>query len=726
MKIFNYIKTKIDETHEKIKNKIIASKIFSNAILNSIFNMKTEVVITFLNVIGGIIARDFFIKSLEVLKIEENSNQETLENNLFKPTDLYLLLYASYWFTRHMFRLKNEYYREHVASHIASRVASKYLEYALQMPLQNKAIYGGEVSEILKSITNTQTTVISSLVDALYTILDTLYLIHKVSYSNENKVRFSSLDLAVLTGTLTLGTVLSIKNTIAQYDYRIKVSEKSFKTTTLAINSIQNTEAIQANNVREDVINEHIEYADRYVKQKLKVSHMETDKQIKQYVLYSLSLFYILTNIIGEGNTTRIYLEAIFSCGINLANALTKIVSQYPEVEKMIKSIQIPDYANNFILKKNSREYEPHVVFKNISLSVNEEKGNSIQKKNILKEINISFPRNTVSVIVGKSGNGKSTIGKLLSGLYTADHGLIEVNVTSENNIIANEITYIPAQAFPFKGKSVYENITLARKLSKIQSDLIIKLLRNFECGIEADNDEELILKAKEKLVDSLSDGQKKRVSLIRGLIRNTPVFILDEPTSMLDENTKKLVINYIESIKNDKTIIIITHDLDFIKTYPHNVLFVDLKKVIKINCEDLLKLPNHYTLFNNIKSSKNQDNSINSDNSLRNFLGNNTNVSEQAYVQRAVSTDINPSKTIEIPDKTCLDFSIIKNHSRLNLRPNFFPTINEQKNKVTLEKEDHSDDISTKNIHGKMVESDVLSEEQCNENNSTIIKKRY
>lgn len=175
-----------------------------------------------------------------------------------------------------------------------------------------------------------------------------------------------------------------------------------------------------------------------------------------------------------------------------------------------------------------------------------------------------------MSFVVGRSGSGKSTLGNLLMRFYAPTSGeiLIDDNPiqTLDLGWLRNNITLVQQNSILFN-ETIFRNIAFGRqnfmKLEK--SDIKAALdLANLRQTIDALPDGlETMVGAKGS---SLSGGQKQRVALARARLRNTPILILDESTSALDEASRIAVINAIREWRQGRTTIVITHDMTQIR----------------------------------------------------------------------------------------------------------------------------------------------------------------
>ena len=190
-----------------------------------------------------------------------------------------------------------------------------------------------------------------------------------------------------------------------------------------------------------------------------------------------------------------------------------------------------------------------------------------IKNKYILKNISLDIKQNEKIALIGEIGSGKSTIGKLLVKLFSYDEGSIKINniELSELSIksLRKIITYIPQHPKLFN-RSLYSNITYG--VSNIKREKVIQLINTINIDSIRSKFLDNLDKPVGKYGNNLSGGQRQIVWLLRSVLQESNVIILDEPTSSLDESNKKIVMEFINNASKNKTLILITHDTDLLK----------------------------------------------------------------------------------------------------------------------------------------------------------------
>ncbi|HWL26545.1 MAG TPA: amino acid ABC transporter ATP-binding protein [Ureibacillus sp.] len=197
----------------------------------------------------------------------------------------------------------------------------------------------------------------------------------------------------------------------------------------------------------------------------------------------------------------------------------------------------------------------------------------------ILKGIDLEIADGEVLAIIGPSGSGKSTLLRCLNFLEEANKGIVEINgvkvdLDDYNKEQVSELRKKTGMVFQsynlFKNKTALNNVSeplrLTKKIPRKEAEEIAyKLLA--EVGLQGKENNYPV---------ALSGGQQQRVGIARALALDPYVILFDEPTSSLDPELVEEVLNVMKAvIKQGRTMIVVTHEMNFAKEVADRVIFM-------------------------------------------------------------------------------------------------------------------------------------------------------
>ncbi len=208
---------------------------------------------------------------------------------------------------------------------------------------------------------------------------------------------------------------------------------------------------------------------------------------------------------------------------------------------------------------------------------------------NILNNLNFEVKDGEIVAIVGKNGSGKSTIGKLISGIIKLKEGNIfidDVNIKDDIKSVRNKIGIVfqnPENQIIFN--NIYEELSFSLKgleKEKIE-ERIDDSLKKVDMSEFKDSD-----------LYSLSLGQKQRIMISEVLAKKPKYIIFDEPTAMIDSKGKEIIYNIIKDLKKEGyTIICITNVADEILIADRTLILDDGKIAHEIKKDELIEKSN-------------------------------------------------------------------------------------------------------------------------------------
>ncbi len=234
----------------------------------------------------------------------------------------------------------------------------------------------------------------------------------------------------------------------------------------------------------------------------------------------------------------------------------TSIFSVYFEMlasMERIDQILCLDEDKPITLDENKVTNFKSIVAKNL--------GFSYDREQVLIDVNFTINKGDLVLIKGRSGMGKSTILKLILGVYPNKEGNLYIQTENEeialNSSTRNIFSYVPQQNLLLSG-TIRENICfLADNPTKEEIDKVIDVcelgfINDFPKGLETEIGENS---------QGISEGQAQRIAIARAILSKRKILLLDEATSALDEKTEKSLLEKLyNAYGNDLTIVLISH----------------------------------------------------------------------------------------------------------------------------------------------------------------------
>ncbi len=245
---------------------------------------------------------------------------------------------------------------------------------------------------------------------------------------------------------------------------------------------------------------------------------------------------------------------------VNSALAGAKRVFELMDLDNEIDEGKVYLKDGYWILENNEKvKCVGNIEFINVDFSYNKD-------KKILKNINMYAKYGQKIAIVGPTGSGKTTITNLINRFYEIDNGTITFDGIDIRRInksdLRKNITVVLQDSILFSG-TILDNIRYSDET--ISKEEVIKVAKQ----IGAHHFISQLEKGYETYIsgntDTLSQGQKQLLCLVRAKLRNTPVLILDEATSNIDTRTEKIVQDGMDKLMRGKTVFVIAHRLSTI-----------------------------------------------------------------------------------------------------------------------------------------------------------------
>ncbi len=295
---------------------------------------------------------------------------------------------------------------------------------------------------------------------------------------------------------------------------------------------------------------------------------------IGEFVAFNSYLHLIIWPVIAVGWIVNLYQRGTASL-----NRIQDIMNQKPEImDEPCVDNSITSLNGNICLK------HLHYTYPDTEIPV-------------LKDISIDIKAGETLAIVGRTGEGKSTLIKLLTRLfnppkneiYIDDHEIYQIPLDT----LRKSIAVVTQDIFLF-ASSVKENIQFGTENVTHEDVIEIAHISQIYNDIQ-DFEKEFDSIVGERGV-SLSGGQKQRLALSRALIKNAPILVLDDAFSSVDTETEEIILNNIRVSQKDKTVLLIAHRISTMQHADKIVVLDDGKVVEQGTHESLLELNGIYT----------------------------------------------------------------------------------------------------------------------------------
>ena len=407
--------------------------------------------------------------------------------------------------------------------------------------------------------------------------------------------KFDIFYTAIISLCLILYSYFTFKITEWRVLIRKKMNEFDSDSNQKAIDGLLNYETVKYFNAEKYEMDRYNNSRKEYQKAAVKTSITLAFLNLGQTIIITFGLMVIMIlsmRDVYNGNLTIGSFVGLNAIIIQLSMPLNFLGTVYREIRQALvdlesmfeifrQKVDVKDKKNAKPLKVSKSNIE----FRDVCFSYNTDRV-------ILQKFSLKVFRGNQIAIVGKTGSGKSTIGRLLFRFYDPQKGGIFIDEQDIKNVTINSIHQnvgvVPQDTVLFNDTILYNikygnqnadfnEIQSAAKSACIQ-DFINKLPNGYETIVG-----ERGLK--------LSGGEKQRIGIARTILKEAPIILLDESTSSLDYTTEKKILANLKKDKKNSTMIIISHRLSAI---------TDVDKIIVLDEGKIVEQGKHMELMNN------------------------------------------------------------------------------------------------------------------------------
>lgn len=266
-----------------------------------------------------------------------------------------------------------------------------------------------------------------------------------------------------------------------------------------------------------------------------------------------------------------------------LGNTLTGIQNIFVAMGRVFELFDLEPKIKDSENAVEMKGFEKEIQFKDVYFEY-------VPNQPVLKDINLTIPKNETLAIVGNSGGGKSTLVNLLPRFYDIKSGSITIDGKDIKDFtiksLRHNISMVFQDNFLYTG-TIKDNImmgnpdaTTEELMAAIKSAHLEEMIQELPEGLETELGERGL---------TLSGGQRQRVAIARAMLRNAPIVILDEATSALDNESEAIVQKAMDNLMQNKTVFVIAHRLSTIK---------NANRIAVINEGNLVEIGTHEELM--------------------------------------------------------------------------------------------------------------------------------
>jgi ATP-binding cassette subfamily B protein len=389
--------------------------------------------------------------------------------------------------------------------------------------------------------------------------------------------------IALIVAPLLYVSILKFTPTVEKQSR--KVEESNSELYSYTTESIDNVQLIQSYNIQK----RQLTLIERLLKRNF-IYQMKSLITNEKYSLVNDGIATIAMAVLVVLGADRVYAKDL-TVG-DLLIFLTYLSYLYSPLQTISDSIS--DARSYFAASKRVFEiyaYDKPVRQIDSPLLLNHIKGKielshvsySYDKRQILNDLNITIEPGEKVGIVGRSGEGKTTLLNLFPRFYDPDSGIISIDDTPIGNFALSNLRdqfAIVSQDTRLFNTSILNNLKLARSGRAPSFDEIIQATKDA-------NAYDFIMKLPQGIRTRvgehgklLSGGQRQRIAIARAFLKNSPILLLDEPSTGLDEESVSIILIALERLIANRTTLIVSHTLEVLKN-TDTVYLLDNGKII-------------------------------------------------------------------------------------------------------------------------------------------------
>tara|TARA_R110001583_G_scaffold172439_1_gene326193 strand:+ start:5311 stop:7449 length:2139 start_codon:yes stop_codon:yes gene_type:complete len=477
-----------------------------------------------------------------------------------------------------MLKMVRNYYVELAASRIDVKVSASLMEKILNIRLADRPPSSGAFASGIQSF------------ESVRSLLSSLTLVSLVDLPF---VLLFSIIIAIISPVLVLPIIFG-SLVIVVYAFSAQKKLHGLSNGAMQSSALKNAILVESIDNIEEIKSFHAESKVQIDWEKSTIFLARTQSQIRfisssisnvsQFIQQIVGIVILIIGVylISKGELTQGALIAAYmlsSRAMNPINLVAGVISQYHNAATSMKVL------NTLMAQPSERPLNTHKIphnsfkgeieFKNVFFRYDDD------SKDVLSNVSFRIKAGDHVAILGKNGSGKSTIQKLLLGLYTPTAGHIYIDGIELQQLELSELRknvgYVPQEISLFFG-SLRDNIMYLAKHTEPQALTRALELSGLLSVVNAHPDG-LDMQVGEH-GHHLSGGQKQAVAIARAIVADPPLLLLDEPTSSLDHHAEDQVKQALENVSKKRTMLLVTHRVSLL-TMVNHIIVLDAGKVV-------------------------------------------------------------------------------------------------------------------------------------------------
>lgn len=455
----------------------------------------------------------------------------------------------------------------HTAHRIDLALIVGFINHTFQLPLsyfENR--YVGDITSRIRENTKIRRFIMS---DALTTILDllTVFIYLWLMFWYSWKMAIMALVIVPISALSALIATPFLRQ-ISREVFRAKTIENSYLIE--ALTGIGTIKAIGIERtVRwrwEDLFNQSIKvnFSGKIIRQRFSIFNSVVDTLLSRFLLV-FGVWQVINNQLTIGQLIAFNMlvgNVISPCKrlISLWNDFQEVVIAVERINDVIDAA--PEEDLDSIVNPSLPVLQGNIRFEEVTFRYSPE-----SESNTLENVSFTIKPGQTVALVGRSGSGKTTISKLILGLYLPSEGKIFLDGQDLSKIslrsLRQQVGVVDQNTFLFGG-TIRENLTIAHPEAHQQD-----LESAAKLAGAAEFIDELPMKYETKIGEGgglLSGGQRQRLAIARALLGNPRLLIFDEATSNLDSESERIIQNNLQTICQNRTTVVIAHRLSTVR----------------------------------------------------------------------------------------------------------------------------------------------------------------